>query len=174
MLVATGLFALARLWLPEIAAAAAAMPFLFIGGYAGWRRLRTPGTANIAELLGKLRAMSWENFSLVIAEAFRRDGYGVAEITGDFPDLELRKDGQITVVCCKRWKVAQTGIGPLRELHAAMRARDAHKCIYVSVGEFTDNAHGFAAQNGVRLVAGATLETLVARVARRRWRWFAR
>jgi restriction system protein len=115
--------------------------------------------------------MSWENFSAVIGEAFRRDGYTVNEIPGSAADFELRKNGRVSIACCKRWKVAQTGVGPLRGLHEAKQARNADDCIYVAAGDFTDNARAFATEKAIRILNGAELAKLVARVKRGRWRW---
>ena len=171
VMIAAVLFAGTRLLLPDIAALFAALPFLALAGYAGWRQLHTPSVTHVEETLGKLRAMSWENFSAVIGEAFRRDGYTVTEISGSAADLELRKNGRVSIACCKRWKVANTGVGPLRGLHAAMQARDADECIYVAAGDFTANARAFASEKAIRLLNGAALVKLVARVKRGRWRW---
>ncbi len=171
VMIAAVLFAGTRLLLPDIVALFAALPFLALAGYAGWRQLRTPSVANVEETLGKLRAMSWENFSAVIGEAFRRDGYAITEIPGSAADLELRKNGRVSIACCKRWKVAQTGVGPLRELQQAMQARNADECIYVAAGDFTANARAFATEKAIRLLNGAELVRLVARVKRGRRRW---
>ena len=171
VVIAAVLFAGMRVFLPDIAAFFAALPFLVIAGYAGWRQLRAPSVTNTVEMLARLRAMSWEDFRAVIAEAFRRDGYGVTEIANGPADLELRKNGRVTVVSCKRWKVAQTGVGPLRELYAAKRERDAHECIYVAAGDFTANARQFATEKAIRLLNDAALGELVARVERGKRRW---
>jgi len=178
VLIAAVMFAGVRLILPDIvpdiAAFFAALPFLGIAGYALWRQLRAPSVANVAEILGRLRAMAWEDFSALIAEAFRRDGYTVTAIPGSAADLELRRNGRVAVVSCKRWKVAQTGAGPLRELYAARQARDAQECIYVATGDFTANARAYATEKAIRLLHDAALATLVARVERGKRRWSLR
>lgn len=171
VMIAAVLFAGTRLLLPDIAAFFAALPFLALAGYAGWRQSRAPSAANVEETLGKLRAMSWENFSAVIGEAFRRDGYAVAEIPGSAADLELRKNGRVSIACCKRWKAVQTGVGPLRELREAMQARKGDECIYVAAGDFTANARAFASEKAIRLLNDAELVKLVARLERGKWRW---
>jgi restriction system protein len=171
VLIAAAMFALVRLFLPDIAAFFAALPFLAISGYALWRQSRAPSVTNVAETLGKLRAMSWEDFSAVIEEAFRRDGYAVTEIPGSAADFELRRNGRVSIVCCKRWKVAQTGAGPLRELYAAKQAHDAQECIYVAAGDFTANARAYATEKAILLLHDAALATLVARVGRGQLRW---
>lgn len=168
---AAAMFAVVRLFLPDFAALFAALPFLAIAGYAGWRQLRATGVTDVTEILGKLRVMPWENFSAVIGEAFRRDGYSVTEIANGAVDFELRKSGRVSIVSCKRWKVAQTGVGPLRELYEAKRARDAQECIYVSAGDFTANAREFATEKAIRLLNDTALGVLVARVERGKRRW---
>lgn len=156
-LIAGALFAALRLALPWVYALCGTLPFLCIGSYAGWRQLRAPSAAQVAATLDTLRAMSWEDFSGAIEAAFRRDGYRVNRIDGAKADFELSKTGRVTLAACKRWKVARTGIEPLRELDAARRAGDAHDCIYVAAGEFTDNARAFASEKGVGLLDGAEL-----------------
>jgi restriction system protein len=173
-LVACALFALVQLFLPAIVAFATALPFVGIGVYAAWRQLRAPSGANVAAALEKIRSMSWESFSAVIQEAFRRDGYEVFELGRGAADFELRKGGKVAIASCKRWKVVQTGVGPLRELYEEMRSRDAQEGIYVSAGDFTPTAREFAAGKPLRLLNDRPLGALVARVEGRRWLSFFR
>jgi len=105
-----------RLFMPDYAAAAATLRFLGIGGYAGWRQLRVPNPERVGEALAALRAMSWQEFAAKMEAAFRSDGYAVVALTRGGADFELRKGGRVALARCKRWKVAQTGIEPLREL----------------------------------------------------------
>jgi restriction system protein len=146
---------------PEIYGFFVGLPFMLIGVYVGWQRLRAPSAARIANTLEALRAMSWDDFSVVIEDAFRRDGYGVSRLGGAEADFELTKAGRTSLVGCKRWKAARTGIEPLRELYAAGRARGAHECIYVVAGEITDNARAFAAEKNIRLLHDAELVKLL-------------
>ena len=60
--------------------------------------------------------------------------------------------GRLTLVVCRRWKAASTGVEPLRELQAAGRAREAQELVYVAAGDITEQARGFAQANGIRLV----------------------
>lgn len=141
-------------------------PFFVIGCIAAWRQLRAPSAGRIAGTLEAIRAMPWAEFSAAIEDAFRRDGYVVGAHAGSAADFELVKDGRVTLVSCKRWKVARTGIEPLRELRAAQQARDAHDSLYVATGEVTDNARAFAAGNAIRLLGGADLARLLPRISR--------
>jgi len=102
----------------------------------------------------------------------RRDGYTVT--AGGGADFSATKNGRTALVSCKRWKVAQTGIGPLRELHEAGKTADAQDCIYVSAGDFTANARDYAQKHSVQLLNDAELARVVGRVQRstRRWKLF--
>jgi restriction system protein len=161
-LAAIGLVVGLRLLIPTSYAVFAALPFAVIAAYVGWQQLRAPSARRVAGTLERLRAMSWEDFSAAIEEAYRREGYAVSRLAGQ-ADFELVQGARSTLVACKRWKATRTGIEPLRELEAACRAREAHGCIYVAAGEVTEGARAFAAQKSIRLVQGAELAKLLPR-----------
>ena len=99
---------------------------------------------------------------------FQRSGYEVKRLAGQKSagaDLELTKAGRVSLVGCKRWKVARTGVEPLRELHAAMLARDAQGCIYVAAGEVTDTARAYAEKEKIQLVHDAELAKMFPLIA---------
>lgn len=146
--------------MPEIYAIFVALPFIVIGSVAAWRQLRVPSAEQVGATLESLRTLSWDAFSSALEDAYRRDGYGVARLA-DGADFELTKAGRVSLVGCKRWKVARAGVEPLRELDAARQARNAHECIFVTTGEITATARAFAAANNVRLPDGAGLATLL-------------
>lgn len=154
-------FVLVKFDMPELYSVFVALPFLVIGCVAAWQQLRAPSAERIAATLESLRAQSWDEFSAALEDAFRRDGYSVSRPNIAGADLELTRSARVTVVGCKRWKVARAGIEPLRELDAAKQAREAHACIYVAAGEITDNARAFAAEKGMRLLHDAELANLL-------------
>jgi restriction system protein len=158
--VAGGVFAALRLVLPELYAAFCALPFAAIGGYAAWLALRAPSERSVAKALEAIGAMAWDEFRSAVETAYRREGYAVSRLAGDDADLELVKAGRTTLVACRRWRVARTGIEPLRQLHAAGKKRDAQECIYLCAGEITANALAFAAERKIRIVSGAELARL--------------
>jgi restriction system protein len=163
VLIAAGVFMAVRQFMPDYAALASTLPFLAIAGYAGWRQMRAPSAERGADSLAALRALPWRVFAARIEEAFRRDGHAVAALAGSAADYELRKSGRVALLGCKRWKVAQTGVEPLRELLQAKQAANAGECIYVTAGELSPNARQFAAQNGIRLLCEAELVAFLAR-----------
>ena len=75
---------------------------------SGLRSLRGRLLLDSQTSLDSLRALPWKRFEDVLAEAYRRRGYQVVETLGGGADggvdLRLRKDGQVIVVQCKRWK----------------------------------------------------------------------
>jgi restriction system protein len=153
-------FVLVKFDMPELYAIFVALPFLVIGSVAGWQQLRAPSAARVAGTLESLRGLSWDEFSAALEDAFRRDGYSVSRPGTPGADLELTKAGRVSLIGAKRWKVARTGIEPLRELDAARNAREAHECIYVAAGEITDKARSFAAEKRIRLLHDAELANL--------------
>jgi restriction system protein len=158
VLAALAVFGVVRLFMHEGYALFAASPFIVIALVAGWKRLRAPSGAKVAARLEALRGMPWEEFAAALEAGFRRDGYVVKRLEGGSTDFELVKDGRVSLVAAKRWKAAQTGIEPLRDLHAAGTERD---CVYVLAGEMTQNAKTFAAEKKIRLVEAAELVRLI-------------
>ena len=136
------------------------LPFVAIGCMAAWRQLRSPSEARIARTAEAVRAMSWSEFRTALCEAYRRAGYEVQPIEGA-ADLELRKEWRRSLVSCKRWKVGRTGVEPLRDLVKAKEAREAHDCMYVAVGDISDNAREFARKNAVALIGPAELARIM-------------
>ena len=163
VLIAAAVFMAVRQFMPDYAALASTLPFLGIAGYAGWRQMRAPGAERGAAALAGLRALSWPAFAARIEEAFLRDGHAVIALAGSAADYELRKNGRVVLAGCKRWKVAQTGVEPLRELLQSKQAADAHECLYVTAGDLSPNARQFASQNGIRLLCEAELVEFLAR-----------
>lgn len=161
--IAAGLGIATRMFIPEFYAYFVGLPFFVIGVMAAWRQLRTPGERRIAEGLAAARAMSWSEFRDALEECFRRGGYEVTRLDAGQADLVVTRAGRVSLVGCKRWKAARTGLEPLRELDAARRAREAHESIFVATGEISDNARKFAAQHRIRLVEGAELAGLLLR-----------
>jgi restriction system protein len=146
--------------------AAGSAPFLVIAAIVGVRKLRAPSAARVAATEQAVRAMSWGDFSAALEEAFRQDGFTVTRRSGGEIDFEMSKGWKRVLVSAKRWKVARTGVEPLRAVHAALEAREAHECLYVTVGEVTDVARKFAVDHRIRLVQADDLVRLLPKVGR--------
>ena len=160
VLVAIGLAAVLRFFLPIEFALFGGLPFLVIGAVAGWRQLRRPGPKRIAATLERARALPQEEFCAALAKGFERDGYGVARNEGG-ADLRITRKGVVTLVACRRWKAVRTGADPLREFDAATRKDGAHGRMYVAVGEVTDTARSFAREKNIQLLDREDLARLL-------------
>src|SRR3954469_4062413 len=124
--------------LPEayrFAAVVSGLPFIVIGCMAAWRQFQAPSAKKIEKTTAAVLAMSWTEFARALADAYRKDGYEVQTLPGGGADFEITKNWQRTLVACKRFKVARTGIEPLRDLVKTKDTREAHACAYVAVGE---------------------------------------
>jgi len=137
-----------------------ALPFLVIGIVAARRQWRAPSPAKAARLQEQMAAMSWREFSAEIVQAYTRQGYQVQALNSPCADFSLYKNGQTTLLSCKRWKASNHGVEPLRELLVAKVAQDARHCTYVSLGPVTQTAQRFAKAQGVNLVNGTALAAL--------------
>ncbi|MEO8202757.1 MAG: restriction endonuclease [Betaproteobacteria bacterium] len=165
---AAALVVLARLAVPEeyhLYAYFVPLPFGVIAVYALWQQLRAPSEAAVSAKLDALRGLPGPEFATVLEAAFRRDGYAVTRVARPGADLELTRAARVTLVACKRWKVARTGVEPLRELDAARESHEAHDTIYVAGGEVTQSARSFASGRRMRILEGAALAELVKRVS---------
>lgn len=161
---AIGITAVAVALLPKpysVAGWLMGMPFIVIGSIAAWRQWRLPSSARIERAVTAAQAMSAADFKRALIDGFRRDGYEVDAAGGGGYDFTARKAYRRAVVACRRFKVARTGVDPLREVVAARDAVDAQDAIYVALGEVTDQARAFAAKHSVRLVDGAELARLL-------------
>lgn len=112
-----------------------------------------------------LEGMSWQEFELLVGEAFRLKGYQVTESGGGGPDggvdLVLRKGGDKFLVQCKQWKAFSVGVTVVRELYGVMASSGAAGGFVVTSGRFTVQAQEFANGRNVSLVDGPALMELI-------------
>ena len=160
LLVAIGIYALARAIFPPVALFAA-LPFGVLCAYIAIRQWRSGSMVNATERLDALRAMDWEGFSTLIADAYRKRGYAVHPAQASGYDFRLTQGGRVTLVQCRRWKVNQVGVGPLKELAGAVQREDASHGICITAGEFSAPARALVATEPLSLVHGSELAQLV-------------
>src|SRR4249920_1780261 len=92
--------------------------FRAFGGAILWPILRDePSPAGAAF---EIRGMKWANVQLLIAEAFRLDGFLVKEIGGESADMVLMKDERTYLVDCRHWRALEVGANAAGELYGAM------------------------------------------------------
>lgn len=160
--VALAVVVLSHVLLPETYAwvgASGALPFVVICVIAVWKQAHRPSARQVQDTLQAVSGMSWERFGALMAQAYERQGYQVERLQGQAADLVLQQGGRTTLVACRRWKAARTGVEPVRDLLALARKREADHCIYVSLNPVSEQAMELATREGVRLVQGADLAT---------------
>jgi len=168
-LLVVALFALASIALLPTAYVAygviGGLPFLVIAVIAAWRQSRAPSPTLLAAALERAGAMSWREFSAAVEHGLGRQGYRVTRLDGNAADFRLERQGQVSLLSCRRWKAASHGIEPLRELDTARRAQGAQHAIYISLGSLTDQARRHAQDADIRLIHGNDLALLMANKA---------
>lgn len=115
-----------------------------------------------------LGAMTWQQFEVLVGEAFRRRGYSVEEnglggADGGI-DLILTKDGRRKMVQCKQWRSQQVGVAIVREMWGLANHHRVDGIKIVSLGEYTDDAAAFAKGKPIELINGAALLDLIDQV----------
>jgi len=112
-----------------------------------------------------LNNMTWQEFELLVGEAFRRGGYSIEESGGGGADggidLVLHKDGEKSLVQCKQWRAYKVGVQVIRELYGVMAAEGAAHGFVVTSGLFTQEARAFAEGRNIDLIDGAELATII-------------
>lgn len=115
-----------------------------------------------------ISGMSWREFELLIAEAFRRKGFAVRDQGGQGPDggvdLVLVKGDERFLVQCKQWRALKVSVAIVRELYGVMSAEGAAGGIVVTSGYFTEDAKEFARGRNIKLIDGPVLLQLLEEV----------
>jgi len=112
-----------------------------------------------------LRRMSWQDFELLVGEAFRMKGYSVIETGGGGADggidLVLKKNGEVFLVQCKQWRAFKVSVNIVRELFGVMAAQGATGGFVVTSGIFTNDACSFAKGRNIELIDGDALTLMI-------------
>lgn len=112
-----------------------------------------------------LNGMTWQEFEMLVGEAYRRQGFNVKETGGGGADggvdLVLTKNGQTVLVQCKQWKTFKVGVKTVRELYGVMAAQNAQGGVVVTSGVFTQEAKDFAKDNKIALIDGEQLRRVI-------------
>lgn len=136
-----------------------------ISAYGRHKRTTLITGVKKASSANALNTMSWQEFEMLVGEAFRRKGYAVAETGGGRADggvdLVLNKDGEKFLVQCKQWKALKVGVVTIRELYGVMAAGGAAGGFVVTSGVFTREAKAFAEGRNIELVDDAKLMSMI-------------
>lgn len=138
-----------------------AFPFFVIGVMAAWRQRNAISASRIQALLEQARGMGWRDFSVLVEEALRQQGFVVTRVSDGPADFLIEKNGRVTLVSAKRWKAATVGAEHLRELLAARESSDAFSCSCMSLGVFSQAAIDLANNSPMQLLGAANIAQLM-------------
>jgi restriction system protein len=138
-----------------------AFPFFVIGVMAAWRQRNAISASRIQELVEQARGMGWRDFSVLVEEALRQQGFVVTRMADGPADFQIEKNSRITLVSAKRWKAATVGAEHLRELLALRESREAFSCTCMSLGVFSQAAIDLAHNSPMQLLGPANIAQLM-------------
>lgn len=135
-------------------------PFLVVAAIAAWRQWRSPGAARLADALERAAAMNRGDFAAWLQQCYADQGYTVTRVDGEAADFRLERQGQVSLLSCRRWKAASHGVEALRALQAACEQQGASG-IYLSLGPVSEAAARHAREHGLQLLHGHALARLL-------------
>lgn len=108
--------------------------------------------------LTELRGMSWQQFSTVLTDSLRRQGYNVSVresvAEGDVELIATRR-GEKLLVQGRQWRKRSIDVDYVRELCGAITAEKANRGLFITCGAFTLEAMRFAKDLPISLIDGA-------------------
>lgn len=141
----------------RVVGALSGFPFLVIAGIALVRQRHQPSAAQVEQARATLAALSWPEFSALLEQAFVRDGNRVERLQNEACDFEIERQGRRMVVSARRWKSARTGLETLRALQAVREARGVPDALCIALGELSEQAVPYAAQQRIAVWQAAEL-----------------
>ena len=131
------------------------------------KKKRLLSTTASATSQNAVKSLSWQEFELLVGEAFRQQGFIVQETAAGADggvDLEMRKGGELSLVQCKQWRATKVGVTVVREIFGVMAGRGADHGYVVTSGTYTKEAREFAEGRNITLIDGEVLNTMIKQV----------
>lgn len=148
---------------------AAPLALLLLVGLAveSLMRLLRPawGTPTSAAIKAERQLLTASDMASLVTAFYQRQGY-VVKASYDYGliggvDVELRRDGQRTLVQCKPWRGKLVDVSVLRELYAVMQSGQVVAGVVLTTSAFTPDARVFAQGKPLTLIDGALLNDMV-------------
>lgn len=131
----------------------AGLPFLVVCVLAAKKQWNTPKPAAVQATLEQTLTIAWPAFSQQLQTRWESEGYEVSKINTPHADLRVERGAHCAVIAARRWKAANHGIQPLRDLHAAMQKHQATEGIYIAAqGDVSDAALAFAQEHRIQIL----------------------
>ena len=115
-------------------------------------------------VLSSVRELPWDGYSSLMADIFRHRGHDV--YAGDGPDSDVIDleyfDGDARLLVNYQLRgMRQISIAPLEEMAVVRERNGAARVLLITDGDFSPEAHRFAADHLLTLVDGEALLELV-------------
>jgi len=136
---------------------ALALPFLVLACLSGYKQFQRPGQKRILEVVEEARGMPVKKLASKIASHYEKQNFDIEPFKGNAADLDIERGRYKFLLCCKRFKAANTGIEPLKQLVEAGKKIEATGYLYVALGTVTDNARTYARENDIELIQAESL-----------------
>ena len=108
-----------------------------------------------------LRIMAWPQFTALLGELLRGQGYDVQEAGSRVAEASihfvLRRGRERSLVQCRHWCAPCVGVEALSEFEGVVAAHGADNGLIVTIGEFSDTAREWARGRPLQLVNGPQL-----------------
>lgn len=132
-------------------------PFMVIAVMAAWRQWRVPGPARLQAVLERVAETPWREFADQVEQVLARRGYVVKRLDGQAADFLIERQGQTSMLSCRRWKAGSHGVEALRSLQVACQAQGAGQGLYLSLRPVSEPARRYAQDEGIVLLHGEAL-----------------
>ncbi len=129
-----------------------ALPFFGIAGYAGYKQFQQPSHKRILEVDQLARKMSATEVAEKIVSRYAEKGYETDVFKGAGAEFELARSYRKILLSTKRFKAANAGVEPLKQLVAVGEKEEATGYLYVALGEISEAARGYAKENNIELI----------------------
>ena len=134
-----------------------ALPFFGIAGYARFKQAKVPSKQRVLDVAEEARKMSAAQIADKISAPYVERRFDAIPFTGNAANLELTRGNRTLLLSSRRFKVANTGIEPLKQLVAAGAKIEATGYMYVALGEISAAAREYAESNDIELIQAAGL-----------------
>lgn len=128
------------------------LPFFGIAGFAGHKQSLKPSQARMLEVVGQARKMPAIQIAHKIAESYVQERFDSTVFKGNAAELELERGNRKYLLSTKRFKAANTGIEPLKQLVAVGENNEVTGFLYLALGEISDAARDYADKNNIELI----------------------
>ncbi len=134
-----------------------AIPFFGIAAVAGFKQSKLPIKKRIQEIDEQARAMPAPDIAKKIADSYEQRRFDVEKLDKKGAELLLIRGNQTIGLSSKRFKVANTGIEPLKQLVEIGNKREATGYLYVALGSLSAAAADYAKQNDIEIIQASKL-----------------